>query len=264
MRIRFAGLTDVGRSRTNNEDAFHISRVAPLCAVADGMGGHNAGEVASDLALRTLRAIYDESPDDQEVATLMATLRDGWPFERRAPEHDEERRLVEALVKANAVIHAIAQRESSHRGMGTTMVAASFIETGIYLAHVGDSRAYRLRDGRLERITRDHSLADEYLQMGILREDELPQFPYKNVITRALGLAPVIEPAVRFTSLQRGDLFLLCTDGLTDPLDEATIARVVSGDRSDLNEMCRRLVDAANAAGGPDNITVVVASVVER
>lgn len=259
MRVRFAGLTDVGRSRDNNEDNFFISSTEPLCIVADGMGGHNSGEVASLFAVRTIRDFYERTLYEPNIEKAMKRELPPWPFERRPPEHPEERRLVQSVLFANEVIHEYAKKRPDCKGMGTTLVGAFYIETGMYLAHIGDSRAYVVRRNGIERITKDHSLADEYLNMGILKPDELEYFPYKNVITRALGLNEIVEPEVHFFTIQTDDIYVFCSDGLTDPLDDAEILRLVLEHQDDLEAACRALVDAANDAGGPDNITVVLA-----
>jgi serine/threonine protein phosphatase PrpC len=186
-----------------------------------------------------------------------------WPFARRQPEHPEERRIVQSVLLANEVINDYAARRPDCKGMGTTIVGAYFIENGMYLLHIGDSRAYAIRRNGIERITNDHSLADEYLAMGILKPDEVEFFPYKNVITRALGLQATVEPEVSFVAIQPGDFYLFCSDGLTDPLSDETILKLVLENRHDLEVASRALVDAANAAGGPDNITVVLAEAYE-
>lgn len=257
MRVKFAGLTDVGRTRDNNEDNFFISESEPLCVVADGMGGHNSGEVASLQAIQVVRDFYEGNPASVDVPGRGPLPP--WPFKRRPPKHHEERRLVQAVLLANQEVHNAANNDPDLKGMGTTLVGAYFIETGMYLIHIGDSRAYRLRDGIVERMTRDHSLADEYLAMGILRAEEVQFFPYKNVITRAIGLTPTVEPEVNFVTILPNDIFLFCSDGLTDPLDDKEIARILQANRADLEAAARALVDAANDAGGPDNITVVLA-----
>lgn len=257
MRLKFAGLTDIGRNRDNNEDNFYISEKEPLCVVADGMGGHSSGEVASALAIRTIREYYERSRT--EVDPDLRSRMPDWPFKRRAPEHAEQKRLVQAVLLANDVVHSYAQKRPQLKGMGTTIVCAYFIGTGMYLVHIGDSRGYRIRAGAIERVTRDHSLADEYLEMGILQADELEAFPYKNVVTRAVGFSDAVEPEDSFCTVQAGDIFLLCSDGLTDPLSDADILRIVSAASDDVERACRNLIDAANAAGGPDNITVVLA-----
>lgn len=259
MRVRFAGLTDVGRSRDNNEDNFFISSSEPLCVVADGMGGHSSGEVASLFAVRTIREFYERTVEGEEGDAALRSAVPAWPFERRQPEHREERRLVQSVLLANEVIHAYAAKRQDCKGMGTTLVGAYFIDTGMYLAHIGDSRAYVIRRNGIERITKDHSLADEYINMGILKPEELEFFPYKNVITRALGLNETVEPEVHFFTIQPDDLYVFCSDGLTDPLTDEEILRITIEHRDDLEVACAELVAAANDAGGPDNITVVLA-----
>jgi serine/threonine protein phosphatase PrpC len=262
MRLKFAGLTDIGRTRDNNEDNFYISESEPLCVVADGMGGHSSGEVASALAIRTMREYYQRTGGDPNVGAEQRAKLPTWPFKRRAPEHIEQRRLVQAVMMANDVVYSYAQKRQQMKGMGTTIVSAYFIENGMYLVHIGDSRAYRVRGDSIERITRDHSLADEYLEMGILRAEELEAFPYKNVVTRAVGLAEVVEPEDSFCTVQPGDIFVLCSDGLTDPLSDEQIRSIVVASASNIEQACRNLIDAANAAGGPDNVTVVLAQAV--
>jgi len=259
MRVKFAGMTDVGRTRDNNEDNYFISDKEALCIVADGMGGHNSGEVASAYAIRTISEYYERTSADPGLESRIRAKLPPWPFKRRPPEHLEERRLVQAVMLANEVVHRHAARIDSDRGMGTTVVAAYFLTTGLYLLHIGDSRAYRIRNGRMERITQDHSLADEYVAMGILKKEELEYFPYKNVVTRALGLGEVVEPEIQFFPIQPDDVYVLCTDGLTDPLSDAEIFRIVEEYRDDLEGGCHALINAANDAGGPDNVTVVLA-----
>jgi PPM family protein phosphatase len=245
-------------ARENNEDDFFISETEALCIVADGMGGHRSGEVASRMAIETIRAYYDESLVDEDFDKFKFRVN-VWPFKRRRPQHAEERRLVQGVMLANAAIYDKASSNEECRGMGTTIVGAFFLESGAYVIHIGDSRCYRLREGKLERLTMDHSLANEYLQMGILRPDEVEHFPYKNVITRAVGLADTVEPDVHFETIQPDDVFLFCSDGLTDPVNDRNIQRVLEENRSDLHGACLALIEAANAGGGPDNVTAVLA-----
>lgn len=261
MRVRFAGLSDMGRTRTNNEDNLFISRHEPVCIVADGMGGHKSGEVASEIAVKTFRDVYDTAPTDEHLRDLLRERLPAWPFKRRQPEHAEERRLVQTTLLANQLIYDHAAQHPDCRGMGTTLVGGAFLESSMFLIHVGDSRAYRLRGGRLERITRDHSLADEYQALGLLSGDEAAGFAYKNVITRAMGLHPVVEPEVTSLPVMPGDLYLFCSDGLTDPLTDRQIANILGRHGNELGEASKALIEAANAGGGPDNITVILAAV---
>ena len=222
--------SDTGRQRRSNEDrAFER---APLFAVADGMGGARAGEVAS--------------------AIVVDTLSEGLP----GAGSDEER-LAAAVREANARIHERATSEAERAGMGTTLTAAYVGETGVALAHVGDSRAYRMRDGELERLTDDHSLVAELVRRGKLTEEEAEEHPQKSVITRALGPEDSVEVDT-YTHLARdGDVFLLCSDGLTGMVPEERIAELVSGAET-LESAGQALIREANENGGRDNITVVL------
>ena len=258
MRVRFAAMTDVGLMREANEDNFFVSSTEALCMVADGMGGHRSGEIASGLAVQTIERFYEESLLSKEDEAAIRSKLLGWPFKRRKPEHTEERRLVQSVLLANQSIFEHASKNDECRGMGTTIVGAYFLESGAYFIHVGDSRVYRFRDGKIEQLSHDHSLANEYIQMGILRPEEVEHFPYRNVITRACGLNDTVEPEVQFEVLQDGDIYLFCSDGLTDPVTDAELTELLSVDQ-DLDATCKSLVDAANAGGGPDNITVLLA-----
>jgi len=254
MRLICAGLTDVGMARDHNEDSFYLCPDEALCIVADGMGGHQSGEVASSMAVEAIVTYYRETGDSTEPVDFPF-----WPFRKKKPESREERRLIASMTRANSMIHDAASANENHRGMGTTLVSANFIEEGVYLAHVGDSRAYRLRDGELEQISEDHSLANEYIRMGILRPEDVENFPYKNVITRAVGLAETVEVETHFHDHKVGDIFLLCSDGLSDPVKDDEIARILVESKGDLEAACRELVTTANRNGGPDNVTVVLA-----
>jgi serine/threonine protein phosphatase PrpC len=253
-------MTHPGRTRESNEDSFFISDTEALCIVADGMGGHRSGEVASRMAIGTIQSYYEESLVDEDFR--IGFRLPSWPFKRRRPQHAEERRLVQSVLLANQAIFDHASTHDESRGMGTTVVGAYFLESGAYFVHIGDSRAYLYRDRHLERITMDHSLANEYLQMGILRPDEVDHFPYKNVITRACGLADTVEPEISFKTLQANDIFLFCSDGLTDPVPDPKLESLMAEYGRDMNKACKALVDAANEGGGPDNITVVLAQAV--
>ncbi len=259
MRLICAGVTDVGVARDHNEDNFYLSTIGePICVVADGMGGHKSGEVASEIAVNTIVQYYRDTIIDQDDE---AAIRSGfkWPWRRKKPEDAAERRLVQSLLCANKSIFESAASNELYRGMGTTIVAAYFMESGVYIAHIGDSRGYRLRESNLELLTEDHSLANEYVRMGILSPDDVEHFPYKNVVTRACGLAEEVEVEADFETVQDGDIFLFCSDGLTDCVNDAGIREILMANRNDLDEACAALVDAANRNGGTDNITVILA-----
>jgi PPM family protein phosphatase len=230
------GLTDVGRQRHTNEDRFYES--APLFAVADGMGGARSGEVASQIAV-------DEFAEHDRAA--------GRP----------EDRLAEIARAANRKIYELAQTDESHAGMGTTLTAAFVGDHEISLGHVGDSRAYRFRDDKLERLTQDHSLVEELLRMGKLSPQDAEADPRRSIITRALGPEPTVDVETCTYPAKDGDVYLLCSDGLTGMVSEERVAEVLRA-RSSLQQAARALVDAANAGGGKDNITVVLFKLVDE
>jgi protein phosphatase len=231
-----AGLTDVGRQRHTNEDRYYES--APLFAVADGMGGARSGEVASQIAV-------DEFPHHD--------ASDGGP----------EDRLAAIAQSANRKIYELAQSDESHAGMGTTLTAAFLGENEISLGHVGDSRAYRFRDDKLERLTQDHSLVEELMRMGKLTPEDAEVDPRRSIITRALGPEPTVDVETCTYPAKDGDVYLLCSDGLTGMVSEERLAEILRG-RSSLEQAARELVASANAEGGKDNITVVLFKVAEE
>jgi PPM family protein phosphatase len=236
MRLSsFAG-TDVGRARSGNEDSYFCGRT--VLAVADGLGGHQGGEVASAAAVEPLAAL------------------DGREFADPAEAAEE---LTAAIREANAAILDRAAGDPGLWGMGTTVTAAAPAgERHLQLAHVGDSRAYLLRDGSLEQLSTDHTVVAELVRRGRLTPAQAAIHPERSILTRAVGLDPRIpvdtpDPL----ELQDGDQVLLCSDGLTEPVDDDQIAQLLSAE-PDGNTACQALIDAANAAGGPDNITVVL------
>jgi serine/threonine protein phosphatase PrpC len=234
MRVEAAALSDVGRLRTANEDAFGLLPEADFFVVCDGMGGAAAGEVASQTAVAT-------------------ALECAGKLKEKGP-----RALLEKIVAtANQRVFARSERDPSLHGMGTTLVALLARNDYVWIAHVGDSRCYRLRAGRLERLTQDHSLVDEQVRLGQLTPAEAERSPFRNVITRAVGTRATVAADIEEFPAQAGDVFLLCSDGLTKEVPEARIAEVLSQD-GDLRALCQQLIDEANAAGGGDNITVIV------
>jgi protein phosphatase len=222
--------TDTGRQRNANEDSFFVR--APIFVIADGMGGAQAGEVASKAAADA--------------------------FDVDLPDGSPERLLRETIVAANREIHGLARTDPSRAGMGTTLTAAILEPEAeeVAIGHVGDSRAYRLRGGSLEQLTRDHSLVEEMRRKGQLTDAQAVDHPQRSIITRALGPEPEVEPDVQTVAAAAGDVFLLCSDGLTTMLDDERIARLL-GDATSLEAAVRALVDEANRAGGRDNITAL-------
>ena len=230
--VEQSSLTDVGRQRSANEDALFEARGNPLFAVADGMGGARAGEVAAKAAV-------------EEIAALEPDAGVG------------ERDLAEMVARANRRIHDLSRGDESLAGMGTTMTTLAVGEGEIAIAHVGDSRAYRLRGDEFERLTHDHSLVDEMVRAGKLTPEEAEVHPQRSIITRALGPEPDVEVERMTYPARSGDVYLICSDGLTTMVPEDAIASIVRG-RSSLKGAAKELVQAANQAGGRDNITVVL------
>jgi serine/threonine protein phosphatase PrpC len=228
--VEHAGTTDVGRQRHTNEDALLVS--PPVFAVADGMGGAKAGEVASRVATE----VFQEDRSDDEPP---------------------ERRLAEIAREANRRIYKLAAEDESRRGMGTTLTAAIVSGYDVSLGHVGDSRAYRLRDGRLEQITKDHSLVAELERTGQISSEAAEHHPQRSIITRALGPEPDVEVDTCTVPGRGGDVYLLCSDGLTGMVSDEEVGSVLR-QSSSLEEAAEALVRAANQSGGKDNITVVL------
>jgi PPM family protein phosphatase len=248
LRIEVAGETNVGMKRTHNEDNFSIVEDSGLYIVADGMGGHASGEIASKMAVDAMREFFALTANDPERT---------WPYKMDRSKGYEENRLVTGVKLANLRIFESAQRNPKQRGMGTTIVALFAVEDSVYLAHVGDSRIYRLRDGRLEQLTEDHSLLNDYIKMKRLTADEIANFPHKNVIVRALGMKDTVKVDTRLEQPRAGDLYLLCSDGLSGPVSDADMLDILDGTRK-LQDATSRLIAKANDNGGPDNVTVVL------
>lgn len=249
MRAVAAGITDVGLQRDHNEDSFAILKEHELFIVADGMGGHRAGDVASRLAT------------DAIVDFFRATATDDftWPFHFDARISEEENRLLTGIRIANRQIIERSSRSREYHGMGTTVVGALFSprKKKMYIGHVGDSRAYRVRGGKIQQMTRDHSLVNDYLlAMPELTEEQRSELP-KNVITRALGMQEQVSVDLQSDDAAAGDCYVLCSDGLSGMIDDSEILEVVSK-TPDLEEACRKLIQLANEHGGEDNITALV------
>jgi serine/threonine protein phosphatase PrpC len=228
VRIRVGTASDIGRARERNEDAYLASH--PLYVVADGMGGHRGGREASRMAVDVLAEIGEEAPQD---------------------------RLTEQIRRANEAVFERSSRERALAGMGTTVTAVMAGDNELHLAHVGDSRAYLLRDGKLRRLTQDHTLVDRMVREGKISEAEAHTHPQRSILTRALGVDQDVQVDEVSMDVRGGDRLLLCTDGLTGMVEEEEVRDVLQSSK-DPQEAADRLVAAANAAGGLDNITVVV------
>jgi protein phosphatase len=243
MTAKAAARTSKGRVRTGNEDSFGMQPEHGIYVVCDGMGGAAGGEVASRMAVDTILAQMSASPD---------------------PGLDAGRdRLHIAIAEANRIVLERAEREPKLCGMGTTLVALLLENSHALVAHAGDSRCYLLRGGKLERVTQDHSLVDEQMRLGAMTAEEAERSPLRSVITRAVGTQPSVTEDVAEIQPEAGDIFLLCSDGLTREVDEDGIARILSAG-SDLDLAAQALVDAANEAGGRDNVTALVVRIGDR
>jgi serine/threonine protein phosphatase PrpC len=226
---RTAAVTDPGRTRRHNEDAYVIE--PPLFAIADGMGGAQAGEVASQLATAALK--------------------------ESEPNGGGEQRIADLIQEANRRVYDRSSSDPNTSGMGTTITVALVEEDSVAFGHVGDSRAYLIRHAEMEQLTEDHSLVNELLKTGKLSREEAETHPQRSVITRALGTDPDVDVDTFSVRAEAGDLFLLCSDGLTDMVSEESILDVVERNRDDIDGVVRALVKEANRGGGQDNITVV-------
>jgi PPM family protein phosphatase len=254
MRLTCSGASDVGRKRTHNEDAYLLLSEENLYCVADGMGGHASGEVASRIAVEEMSEFFRMTGRDDEAT---------WPFKLDPARAYDDNRLLTGVKLANLRIFERAATDQRLRGMGTTLVAASFPKGGrtLLVGHVGDSRGYLFRKGALRQLTEDHSLLNDYRKSRALSPEEIEAFPHKNVIVRALGMKDTVEADLVKEPLEDGDVVLLCSDGLSGMVPDARMAEVLRASAGDLRRASQSLVDAANEAGGADNVTCVLVQV---
>ena len=256
MRAIGAGLSDVGRQREHNEDRFVILPDHSLFIVADGMGGHRAGDVASTIA-RTEVADFFKTTMTEDIT---------WPFPFDQSKTEEENKLITGIKLANRKIYDKALGSRELHGMGTTVVGLLYApkRNQAYVAHVGDSRCYRVRNGSIEQLTRDHSLINEYLQaMPELPTEQRDNLP-KNVITRALGMHDQVQVDTKVDTPHPGDVYVLCSDGLSGMLTDQEIAEIVSASVNDLDTVVKTLIARANEHGGEDNVTAVCVRVADE
>jgi len=246
--MQFGARTDMGRVRENNEDSYRVAPEINLFVLADGMGGQASGEVASRLAAETIIAHCREGIANPSLAQV------GNPVDGVS---DTSNRLASAVRLANRVVNEEANKDESRHGMGSTVVAVWFAGGRMSLAHVGDSRIYRLRGGEFEQLTQDHSFVAEQVRRGLITEQEASESKMQSVLLRALGIEPEVEVALDEQLVMDGDVVLLCSDGLTRELSNEQIAAVL-GETKDAKETADRLVDLANRAGGGDNVTAIV------
>ena len=249
MQIKADGQSDVGRVRSSNEDAWGVFPDLRFFTVADGMGGHAAGEIASHMAVDTMHDFIQSSARSSEVS---------WPADVDSNLPLPVKRLVAAGKLANEKIYQTSHSNPKLGGMGTTMVSVLMDQDTAYVAHVGDSRAYLIRDGKIQRLTEDHSLMNDYISQGLLKIEEAGQHPLRHVITRALGSSGKVDVDVKTVPLSDGDAFLLCSDGLSNLLTDEEMRINGLDSLQDPRAACQRLIDLANKKGGEDNVTVVL------
>jgi protein phosphatase len=252
MEIKAYGLTHVGRQRQHNEDSYLVADEAKLFLVADGMGGHAAGEIASRIAVDSISEFILHTKEDDGT----------WPHAYDEHFKRSTNRLMAAVRLANTRVLEAMRKDARLRGMGTTVVACLADGETMSVAHVGDSRAYMIRNNQLQRITNDHSWVFEQVQAGMLTEAEAEKHPLRNVITRALGGALQVSPDASEIEVKEGDVFLLCSDGLTGMVPEDEILKVVTQSNGDLEKACQKLIEEANERGGLDNVTAILVKAV--
>jgi len=252
-KIEFAELTDTGRVREHNEDAIGSVADIGLMVLADGMGGYNAGEVASGIAVQIVTDLASEAATREELADI-------------DPHSGLMRQSIilrDAISRSNKIIYQTAQSQTHCEGMGTTIVACMFYDNKVSVAHVGDSRAYRLRGGQLEQVTLDHSLLQELVDRGFYSQEEAQRSTNRNYVTRALGVEPTVEVEVHEYNVLPEDIYLLCSDGLPDMVEDDDIHLTISTFNASLDVVGQQLIDLANDHGGRDNVSVMLAQVKE-
>ena len=253
-KLRCVGVTDTGRVREHNEDTIGTDPDVGLVVLADGMGGYKSGEVASGIAVRTLLGLIKEDVERQDL-----TIPD--------PETGQSRPgilLRDAIQRANKIIYQTARTQPNCEGMGTTVVAGLFFDDKITIAHVGDSRMYRVRDNHIEQVTQDHSLMQELVARGFYTPEEAARAAAKNFVTRALGVEPIVEVEITEIPVVKDDLFLLCSDGLSDMVEDDDIQLTATTFGANLETLAKQLVLLGNENGGRDNISVVLARVLDQ
>jgi PPM family protein phosphatase len=255
LRTKFSNvqLSDTGRVREHNEDAVGTNADTGLLVLADGMGGYNAGEVASGIAVRTVLELVPPACErearnatDPETSLMRQTII-----------------LRDAVARANRVIHQTAQMQPQCEGMGTTIVACLFYDNRVSIAHVGDSRLYRFRRNRFEQLTMDHSLLQELVDRGFYSQEEAARSTNRNYVTRALGVEPTVQVEVQELDVQEGDVYLLCSDGLPDMVEDEDIHLTISTFSANLQMAGQQLIQLSNDHGGKDNVSVILSQVVE-
>jgi len=252
-KLTFVGQTDTGRVREHNEDTIATDSDVGLLVLADGMGGYNAGEVASGIAVKTITNLVREGLSREDLGSI----------DRGTGLSRPSIVLRDAITRANKIIYQTARSQAECEGMGTTVVAALFYDNRISIAHVGDSRLYRQRGSQIAQVTMDHSLLQELVDRGFYSPEEAQRAANKNYVTRALGVEPQVEVEVQEHPVDKGDIFILCSDGLSDMVEDEDIRLTISTFGANLDTVAKQLIQLANENGGRDNVSVVLAQAIE-
>ena len=251
--LEIVRLTDVGLQRDHNEDAIASDDSMGFVVLADGMGGYKAGEVASEMAVLSITAELMEGLANQQPGKVDSALG----------KQAEAQLIFDAVKSANEVIYSVSQSQPQCAGMGTTLVVGVFTNNKLLVGHIGDSRMYRLRDQVLSQITEDHSLLQEQIRLGLITPEQAKYSANKNLVTRALGIDPEVELELNEYDVAVGDIYLVCSDGLSDLVDDEVIESALNKLMSDINVAAQALVQLANENGGKDNISVILIKVKE-
>ncbi|MBI3370713.1 MAG: Stp1/IreP family PP2C-type Ser/Thr phosphatase [Betaproteobacteria bacterium] len=252
--LEFSTCTDPGMVRSNNEDSVATDPVIGLAVLADGMGGYNAGEVASGMATTLITT---------EIAQILQRVRPS-DIDATTSKVVAESLLLEQVLKANSSIFQAAQSQAQYAGMGTTLVVCLFYDNKMMVAHIGDSRLYMMRDGKFSQVTRDHSLLQEQLDAGLITPEQALTAQHKNLVTRALGIDATVEPEIHEYQTKPGDIYLLCSDGMSDMVEDEDMAMTLSMLGANLKLAAQQLVQMANDNGGRDNVSVILVRVVKE
>ena len=253
VALDVASLSHPGMVRSHNEDSIFVDGDAGIAVLADGMGGYNAGEVASGIAVKTITNLVREGLAREDLASI----------DRSTGLTRPSIVLRDAITRANKIIYQTARSQAECEGMGTTVVAALFYDNRISIAHVGDSRLYRQRGSEIAQVTMDHSLLQELVDRGFYSPEEAQRAANKNYVTRALGVEPQVEVEVQEHPVDKGDIFILCSDGLSDMVEDEDIRLTISTFGANLDTVAKQLIQLANENGGRDNVSVVLAQAVE-
>ena len=252
--LEITSYTDPGMVRSHNEDSIASDSAKGLVVLADGMGGYNAGEVASGMATTVITT---------EMGHALTSVRP-YEIDARTSKTVADRLLRDQILKANTSIYQAAQSQPQYAGMGTTLVVCLFYDNRVLVAHLGDSRLYRMREGEFTQLTRDHSLLQEQVDSGLITLEQAKYAQHKNLVTKALGIDPTVEPEMREYGTKRGDMYLLCSDGLCDMVSDEDMGLTLQALGANLKLAAQQLVQMANDNGGRDNVSVILVRILRE